>query len=386
LKNNLISNDESTFNGHKYLALYGDLRNASENGKLVSAYGHYLSQGKVEGRVPFWSDDKIYCLGAYGTNNVGDDAILHGLLKEYPTAIPIVIKKKYGDRSIPAELLLNSVNFFEKGDILIVGGGGIFTTAQSIQTIYKIVESAVNSGARILILKVGLEAFFLTNETVGWMKEILKSAHTFSVRSLISKQMSEKLFQLSPVIEKDFAFNIVPKTQPKSNDEFLVGISTSDFNIEMLKLYAKFIDEFSKKIPRIKFIAIPHSRSFFQWENNDVVTQNILWSTVNDYSDTICENFILKDYPTSPEELIDFYSHLDCVIAERFHACIFAIINSVPLLVNHRTNDKLAEFFRIDYGMKVFNYLREDNFYEVMSRFIKSAYEEKISAKLNLLI
>ena len=76
--------DRLRFDENWYLMNYPDIRRAIEGGAINSPVTHYLKYGALEGRLPHapdTSDRRVFTYGSYGSNNVGDEAILEGVRK-----------------------------------------------------------------------------------------------------------------------------------------------------------------------------------------------------------------------------------------------------------------------------------------------------------------
>ncbi len=364
--------NEAHFDSNRYLALYPDLlEHVGSNKAFPNACTHFNRHGKYENRLGF---DKrfnyTFAFGAFGSNNLGDDAIADALVDKYENLILICIKKRYRPHDLLLEQILGNKYFFQEKDHLIIGGGGIFASDESISAIHALTKLCIQSAGKYSVERVGLEYFDDTSiSAVEMLKGLLQDSISFSVRTHYSQELISRLFNLEVKLELDFAFFHKPGNFATSESALRVGIVVSDYSIEKIKMYSNLFSKFMN-YPNVEFYGIAHSRSFFQANNNDLITLEKIWSDFHEYS-RLEKSYQVLNFSSNVRELLNNYSMLDCVISERYHGCIFSIINKKPLLINTIRNIKLNSFSKFsEWEYLLENYNEDEDFENVAFNFI----------------
>src|SRR5690606_10004996 len=144
-----------------YLQAYPDVGKAIGDGRLPSAREHYLKFGTTEGRLPVPPDpenSRVFAYGSFGSNNVGDEAILEGIRKIYPRCHQLYHNRlRSGEGSFP-QAALNNPDFFRAGDYLIIGGGGLLYDRPTVTLMADLAQAVTAKGGVADILRLGCEA------------------------------------------------------------------------------------------------------------------------------------------------------------------------------------------------------------------------------------
>ena len=82
----------------------------------------------------------------------------------------------------------------------------------------------------------------------------------------------------------------------------------------------------------MRFVHIPHSRSYFEIGNNDCVTSNELWTLCHMHQAEDESLLQLLDYDPEPLSVLQTYRNLDAVMSSRYHGLIFGQITDTPTL------------------------------------------------------
>jgi len=270
----------------------------------------------------------IYVLGAYGTNNIGDDAILEGIKTIYPNVIPISHGFcKYNPIHLSAAY---ENKIFKAGDTLILGGGGLFYSIEAINHWFMLCDLASRSGAEVEIRSVGFEGYL--PEFYDLTKKLLSLAKVITTRTKFSTWSVNTIFDTNAIFEPDFATKIKidnENTIRDKNQRKKIGLVLGgDLNSD----YSKIIDMVSS-YRNLDFIHIPHSRSQLSWKNNDVIVGEFIKSSLYKGGVEEINNFVQLDHLLDPKEHIERFRNLHGVISQRFHGVVFSGMINVPCAV-----------------------------------------------------
>ena len=89
----------------------------------------------------------IYAFGAWGTGNLGDDAILEGMRLEYGPSLIAVCSHP---STIPAPAIHNDelINSVKEGDTVLFGGGGLCYSYAAVRDMIKLAKGCKDKKAR----------------------------------------------------------------------------------------------------------------------------------------------------------------------------------------------------------------------------------------------
>lgn len=272
-----------------------------------------------------------YLFGAFGTNNVGDEAIFEGASIIYPGSTEIYVNTSKRKNSVWYADLLTGRAVFENTDELIMGGGGLIHCKGAVEDYTRMGQLAKSQGLKFSIQRVGFEA--IKPEWEDATKDLLKEADSVIVRSKRSKEIVNSL-GFDCEVMRDFAYEYNPELLDVSkyfpnNGKKNIGVALSYKPPEQLKEVAVHMRTILKYA---NIIFIPHSRAYVSYKNNDVVNGHILWSMSTTHANKETEFVIIPDI-LSPQETLSIYSKLDGVLANRYHSYIFAEKMNKPLLV-----------------------------------------------------
>jgi|GEM_PF-4700145 len=293
--------------------------------------------------------DKIYAMGAYGTGNLGDEAIFLGLLKEFPDAIQIYVNVPFFHGEVRSvwygELKEGFPESAYKGE-LIIGGGGIFHSKQVILDFLLVSEKAKQRDMKISIRKVGVE--YLSEDFKNEVKDLCKLADFISVRSKKSLDIMKSIGSFDVKLEKDYAYNLSKEDFTSEQAKFpefasyslnvhakTVGLVTGGNlnDLEKIASLIKFITtDFGIGPTKCNVVFIPHTRHYTDSSANDVVTGEMLWSMIDVYHADRMDRFKVMEFPSSVYELLNVYTKVDAIVGLRYHSFIFSEIAQKPLL------------------------------------------------------
>ena len=282
----------------------------------------------------------VYAFGAYGTNNLGDDAIFLGLQQTLPKdrVVQVYINRPSVMDSICYATITKDT--FTKKDHLVIGGGGLLHCKHAVEDYTRIAVLAKDSGAKVHIRRIGAEG--IKAEFSENVKILFSLADNISVRSIKSIQMLNdfniptKNIQLA----KDYAYEVNFKKRTKvttlkemfAHSELpLIGLVTAG-NGGGVDTISWIVSQLLLDGINCNIVHIPHSRAYVSCTNNDVVTGELLWSSMSIYHAKRLERYIPLSMPENPFQLYDIYTQVDGIIGMRYHSFIFSKITNRPLL------------------------------------------------------
>jgi len=288
-----------------------------------------------------------YIFGAFGTNNVGDEAIFEGASQVYDDVVEIFVNKSNRANSVwYADLLEGRTKFPDECDELIMGGGGLLHSKNAVVDYLRMAKLAISQGKQFSIQRIGCE-----NQS----PEYDSLASSISVRSQKSKEIVNAL-GFNCEIEQDFALELEIPSSKVLNPYKTVGLVTNCLNGAN---FDKFIPILKAMVDKVQVVHIPHSRAFVNANNNDVVAAQKLWSSIEIYHNNRDKKFITLPYSNNPYKVLDTYSGMSGIIGMRYHSFLFSEITKKPLL-GYTVGTKFSEYFKergldnyIDYGADV---------------------------------
>ena len=324
---------------------------------------------------------RIFIYGGYGYKNIGDEAILAGLLQ--------IIRRCFKDAKItvvsgdPKEtrmmhnvnsispLNLNILKEIIKSNMIILGGGGIVSRVISYGYKYKIfcVEGKLIHIIAIIsklfnkpVLYYGISATSIPDPLTKFFAKLgMQFADIIVTRDYLSKKIIEKFLCIKKkiIVEPDLAFDMEVNDNIEIQDllnkenidpnKFLIAITlrlvenkeTNKIILETITYVIKHLfDVFDEKI---EIIFIPMSRrtsKLGEIGKNDMVVLNELKKRLkNNYK----IKFIKGQYhPMYIKQLID---RCDFLIGMRLHSVIFAYLTNTPCIAIEY-DEKVTEFLR----------------------------------------
>lgn len=331
-----------------YLRKYPDVVRAIEKGACGSALHHYLNAGRREGRLPVRPQAvaRVFAYGSFGSNNVGDEAILEGVKRAHPGCIQIHLNKPRTGPGFFPNQVLQRPGFFTERDHLILGGGGLLYDRETVTLMINLAKSALAAGAVVDIQRIGCEA--ANDDYADEIRELFALARQASVRSTRSQAIIERITGTTFPVAFDFAFNLTEeaRTIPRVlHDVPTIGLATASMDDAQTRILANVIGDYLRTNPNspVRFVHVPHSRSYFNLGNNDHLTGEKLWVFMGIQSVPHPERVELHQYDPEPLSVLATYRRFDGILSSRYHGLIFGKIAETPTLAMAR-NIKLLSF------------------------------------------
>lgn len=340
------------FDGDWYQESYPDIRLAYQAGRIASLQEHYLEHGVAEGRLPFApqpENDRVFAYGSFGSNNVGDEAILEGIRRLYPRCVQFYSNKLRSGRGEFAQTAIATPGFFRPGDYLIIGGGGLLYDRETVALMADLAQVARRAGATVDILRLGCEA--AQSSYASEIRRLFSQARRVTVRSSESREIMWRVIGRECPVEFDFAFLLRPETLAlplELNDVTTIGIVTATASLTEIQAIAGVIRACTHEAAtrRLRFVHVPHSRSYFNLENNDRITAEEIWTSARMHHAWDEAAFEPLPYDGDPLRVLQRYKSLDGVVSSRYHGLVFAEMAGIPALALGSNLTKLQGFLR----------------------------------------
>jgi polysaccharide pyruvyl transferase CsaB len=290
----------------------------------------------------------IGVLGSYGGRNLGDEAILTGLLADLraqrPDARIIVFsrnpehtRRAHPDvEAVPWEGVsrVDSGVVLERLDALILGGGGILYD-QEARRYLRLVRAAQEHGLPVLTYAVGVGPL---NDSVDcrMVRETLQEADVVSVRDDESRMVLEECGLLTPIrVTADPAFLLQPADFPAGllreegvpAGRRLVGMSVREPGRAAERLD---VDGYHRLLAQVGDFLVHRIDAyvvFVPMERDDIRHSHgvLTHMTAADRG-----RILHGDYP--PEQILGLMRHFDLAVGMRLHFLIFAAMSGIPFL------------------------------------------------------
>lgn len=339
-----------------YIGTNPDVQLALSDGTIRSARDHYVTHGRFENRSPvppsLAPQRRTFAFGAYGTNNVGDEAIFEGLKLQYPDVVQIFHHRQTCERAIKIEFALRYRRLFQSDSRLIIGGGGLLYSRSAVADMVSLAESARAAGARVDVLGLGCEG--AQGDYREEIRRLVASAQRITVRTRTSAEILRTITGREAEVQADFAFNLareLPARKWTADATPLIGVVTGG---DVREDYSDLVAAINSRLSgppqrRARFVHIPHSMSFDDRYNNDLLVGSALWCDLSLDKLKHDDSFRLEPFRADPRAVLEVYAQLDGVMTSRFHGMVFAEMMGLPVLsLAARTLKNRA--FMLDHG------------------------------------
>ncbi|MCZ7418304.1 MULTISPECIES: polysaccharide pyruvyl transferase family protein [unclassified Micromonospora] len=290
----------------------------------------------------------IGVLGSYGGRNLGDEAILTGLLtdlrQQEPHARIIVFSRNPAHtavahpdvEAVPWEGVsrTDSALVLSQLDLLILGGGGILYDKEARRYL-RVVRVAQERGLPLLTYAVGVGPL---NEMVdtGMVRETLAGAVQVTVRDQESRMVLEEAGLLNPItVTGDPAFLLEPEDFPAQflreegvpAGKRLVGMSVREPGRAAERLDVDGYHRLLAQIGDFLVHRIDAHVLFVPMERDDIRHSHGVLSHM-----IAAERGRILHGTYSPQQILGLMKHFDLAVGMRLHFLIFAAMMGTPFL------------------------------------------------------
>ncbi|MFI7249669.1 polysaccharide pyruvyl transferase family protein [Micromonospora chalcea] len=290
----------------------------------------------------------IGVLGSYGGRNLGDEAILTGLLDDLrrhePNARIIVFSRNPAHtalahpevEAVPWEGVsrVDSSPVLNQLDLLILGGGGILYDKEARRYL-RVVRVAQERGLPLLTYAVGAGPLSDTLDS-GMVRETLAQAVEVTVRDQESRMVLEEAGLINPItVTADPAFLLEPEEFPEQwlreegvpSNSRLVGLSVREPGRAAERLDVDGYHRLLAQIGDFLVHRIDAHVLFVPMERDDIRHSHGVLSHM-----TAADRGRILHGDYRPAQILGLMRHFDLAVGMRLHFLIFAAMMGTPFL------------------------------------------------------
>jgi len=296
---------------------------------------------------------KLLICGNYGATNIGDEAILAGLIKTTERKFqvkalsynPQNTKRQhkidsfyllpFGVRSILRGIfkgeIIHTINGIRNCDTFILGGGGLFSNehwkAVAIWSLHAFVAKIC--GKPVIMMAQTVE--YIDSIVWRWVvKKTFKGAKKITVRDKESKKVLEKMgiqnvsITADPawLLKKGYKENIKENKIENKKQEVIISLRIwKNHNSNLVKT----IVQFAKALNNQGYLPVLMSFQTIRQNDQKLIKKITTHLKANEieYKELI---------PHSPKEALTYIRGVTAVVGMRLHSCIFSAICEVPFI------------------------------------------------------
>jgi len=257
-----------------------------------------------------------FAFGAYGTGNLGDDAILEGMRRVYGKDL-IAVCSHPEAISLPSIDMENFLTLVSAGDFVIFGGGGLFYSSAAVKEMETLAKTCLERGAIVECHGVGIEGT-VWEEDKDSIRNFAQCMRAITVRSKKSLELLASI-GVSAKYTADFGFNLVSPKMREHRGRHIGLVITAPFsNQPEMERLAKIVQE----LTQIGIVhLIPHVRHFTGFGANDCLAAEYLF--VQAHRPT---QVIIEPWAGTPTKLLEQYNQMDFILTMRFHGMVLGMV------------------------------------------------------------
>jgi polysaccharide pyruvyl transferase WcaK-like protein len=282
--------------------------------------------------------DPVLVIGAYGYGNIGDEAILSGLLARLPGRSVTVVSRSPGDTAalhgVASIGTSQAVSALRRHRSVLIGGGGLF--GRDMGRIGRLLPAygllAATLEKKVIVIGVDLDDR-LSGTARLLVPRLMRAAAPVHVRDRTSASVLAG-WGIHADVEPDLSSWI----QPRSDEEGRAALERAGLDVErpivglaltgvdptlagrVIEATANAIDA----LPEAQFCFIPMSRHPWVPAHDDRRVARRLMQ--------LRPRVALLDGPLPPDLVLAAIGQLSAMVAMRYHAMLFATRTGVPLI------------------------------------------------------
>jgi polysaccharide pyruvyl transferase WcaK-like protein len=280
----------------------------------------------------------VLVVGAYGYGNVGDEAILSGLLARLAGHSVTVVSRSPGDTSalhgVPSIGIDQAVFALRRHRSVVIGGGGLF--GRDMGRIGRLLP-AFGLMSAALGRKVSVVGIDLDDRTSGSARVLLpalmRAAASVQVRDRASAAVLAR-WGIGAGLEPDLSAWMVPRSAEAGRQALeragldperpMVGLALTAVDPALADRVIEATTAAIDALPDAQFCFIPMSRHPWVPSHDDrLVAQRLR---------LLRPRVALLDDPMPPDLMLAAIGELSALVAMRYHAMLFASRAGVPLI------------------------------------------------------
>lgn len=278
---------------------------------------------------------KIVISGYYGFNNLGDEAVLAGiisLLKNKNEEIKITVlsaspqktAELYDVQAVSRTSLIQILAVLAEADLFISGGGSLLqdvTGSFSVPYYLGLAWLAKMQGTKTVYYAQGAGPL-----NKKWSRKLtaltLNRFELLGVRDQGSKNLLKNTGvkkEIELTVDPVFAlYDPLNNMRQQIKGQIEVGISVRPWSVEYLAELAAGLNQFARD-KNIKFILFPMHQG-----SDDEISRRL--------KERLEAEAEIHKLPLLPAAALKSFSQLDLFVGVRLHSLIFALLNQIPLL------------------------------------------------------
>ena len=276
-------------------------------------------------------DGPILALGGYGYRNVGDEAILAGLLRQIGpdrrvtvvSRMPAETEALHGVNAIP---LRHAVQALRGHRSLIIGGGGLFGRDMGalgrLLPLYGLLASSL--GLKVAIHGVGVDRD-MRPVAATLLRRLATRAVAFTVRDRRSAEVLAE-WQIDAEVLPDLSAGIDPAPAERGAellrlagidpDRPVVGLAITAVRANQTAALEAAVAHCIAELPDVQFCFIPMSQHPFVHAHNDLLLGRRLQGE--------SPRLVVLEESHRPQEVIALFGSLAAAVCMRYHSLLFA--------------------------------------------------------------
>lgn len=282
--------------------------------------------------------EPILVVGAYGYRNVGDEAILAGLLTTLGGRRVTVVSRSPAETSalhgVSAIPLAGAVPALRRHRTVLIGGGGLFGRDMGrigrMLPLFGLLARAL--GRRLIVEGVGVDAG-MSGLHRSLVRRLLRAADRVTVRDEASVRLLRG-WGIAPLVAEDLSARMAPapakvgrgllRAAGVEERRPVIGLCLTAVNDALTPSLTAAISDLTESHPELQFCFLPMSQHPFVERHNDLLLARSLRAA----------NPRLKilEGAHHPAAVASLFGALDAVVAMRYHAYLFAERTGVPLI------------------------------------------------------
>jgi polysaccharide pyruvyl transferase WcaK-like protein len=284
-------------------------------------------------------DGPILVLGGYGYRNVGDEAMLAGLLRQIgPDRRVSVVSRTPAETAalhgVKAIQLWRSVAALRSHRSLIIGGGGLFGRDMGalgrLVPLYGLLASAL--GVKVALHGVGVDRE-MRPIAASLLRRLGKRAVDVTVRDRESAQVLAE-WGIGANVAPDLSAGVEPAPARRGSELLrragidpkrpVVGLALTAMREHQTAALEAAVAHCIDALPEVQFCLIPMSQHPFVPAHNDLVLARRLQRS--------SPRLAVLEGSLSPGEVMAVFGRLTAAVCMRYHSLVFAERAATPII------------------------------------------------------
>jgi polysaccharide pyruvyl transferase WcaK-like protein len=282
--------------------------------------------------------EPILVVGAYGYRNVGDEAILAGLLNALAGRQVTVVSRSPADTSalhgVAAIGVLSAIPALRRHRSVLIGGGGLF--GRDMGRIGRLLPLfsllAAGFGRAIVVDGVGVEVG-MSAASRFLVRRLLRVARQVTVRDQVSARLVRE-WGIEPLLERDLSTRM-PAVSARIGRSLLraagvdprrpvIGLCLTAVNHQLTPVVVAGVIDLMRRQHDVQFCFIPMSQHPYREAHNDAILARSLQAT--------WPQMKIVEGMHHPASVLSLFGALDGVVAMRYHSLLFAERAGIPFV------------------------------------------------------